>query len=286
MMGALQSLVRAGRRLISAPAFCHKDVKNLGFLTACRLLGAYLTLAVTGRGRGVRKKKLKSLWIKGHDDAVWWRSGTSDSLAIHHVLADREYSPIAQSASAKFIVDCGANIGCASRFFLKEFPEARVVAVESDKGNYEMCLKNLTGFGDRVQVIYGAVSATKTRFACEKGADGDWSNTVRPCRPGEEGDIDGVTLDEILSDSPSGEIDILKIDIEGAERFLFDENCHRWLGRTKNLVIELHDEACETAFFRAMQRYQYHLLTRKNLTFCCSIAPRRTMEGKMPCQLT
>src|SRR5262249_34904883 len=138
----------------------------------------------------------------------------------------------------------------------------------------EMCLKNLGPAGDRVKVVHGAVSAVKVRFVSEKGEGGEWSNTVRPCRPGETGDIDGVTIGEGLNNSPYDRIDILKIDIEGAEKFLFDETCDQWLARTNNLAIELHDDECQVAFFRAMQKYTYQLETWKNLTFCRNIASR------------
>src|SRR5262249_921728 len=160
----------------------------------------------------------------------------------HHVLADREYGALGRLAAPKFIVDCGANIGCASLFFLKEDPAAYVIAVESDRDNYEMCLKNLGPAGDRVKVVHGAGWGGKVRVVSEKGEGGEWSNTVRPCRPGETGDIDGVTIDEVLNNSPYDRIDILKIDIEGAEKFLFDETCDQWLARTNNLAIELHDD--------------------------------------------
>ena len=41
-----------------------------------------------------------------------------------------------------------------------------------------------------------------------------------------------------------GVVDLLKIDIEGAERFIFEDDAlvAAFLGRTRFIVIEIHDE--------------------------------------------
>ena len=54
-------------------------------------------------------------------------------------------------------------------------------------------------------------------------------------------------------------IDILKIDIEGAEKELFMDNYKTWLGKTKVIVIELHDrldKEISGIFFKAVNNYQ------------------------------
>jgi methionyl-tRNA synthetase len=57
------------------------------------------------------------------------------------------------------------------------------------------------------------------------------------------GTVEVVTIPELLSRSPHGRIDILKIDIEGAEVDLFKGGCD-WLSSVDCLSIELHgDEA-------------------------------------------
>ena len=51
------------------------------------------------------------------------------------------------------------------------------------------------------------------------------------------------------------EIDILKIDIEGAEKEIFESGNLDWLSKIKILVIETHDitkPGCARAFFNAL----------------------------------
>ena len=55
-------------------------------------------------------------------------------------------------------------------------------------------------------------------------------------------------------------MDLLKIDIEGAETEVFGDACHRWLGGVSAIVIELHDwfrPGCAAAFYRAVSQYSF-----------------------------
>jgi FkbM family methyltransferase len=51
----------------------------------------------------------------------------------------------------------------------------------------------------------------------------------------------GYTVDELLDSAGAERVDILKIDIEGAEREVFSGQVDRWLGRVGVLVLETHD---------------------------------------------
>ena len=67
--------------------------------------------------------------------------------------------------SVSFILDLGANVGFASAYFLNCFPESRILAVEPDEGNVEMCRTNLEPYGERAQVLHGAVWSHNTRLS-------------------------------------------------------------------------------------------------------------------------
>jgi hypothetical protein len=34
------------------------------------------------------------------------------------------------------IIDCGANIGCSAFYFLSKYPDAELIAIEPDEGNF------------------------------------------------------------------------------------------------------------------------------------------------------
>jgi hypothetical protein len=69
-------------------------------------------------------------------------------------------------------------------------------------------------------------------------------------------------------------IDLLKIDIEGAEVDLLLKNADRWLPLVRNLSIELHGPECEAALERALAPYTYQRQTLGELIFCFYLQPK------------
>jgi len=56
--------------------------------------------------------------------------------------------------------------------------------------------------------------------------------------------------------------DLLKLDIEGAEREIFDAGDLDWMNRTHTIMIELHDRfcpGCEAAFLNAARRFGFEI---------------------------
>ncbi len=61
-------------------------------------------------------------------------------------------------------------------------------------------------------------------------------------------------------------IDILKLDIEGAEAELFCANYENWLGKTNVIIIELHDrirEGCSEALYKATAHHNFQKVERQ-----------------------
>jgi hypothetical protein len=78
----------------------------------------------------------------------------------------------------------------------------------------------------------------------------------------EEADITSITLDEILDSNNWDTIDILKIDIEGAEKQLFESNYQNWLPKTKVIMVETHDRMipkCSYTVMNTINEYDFVL---------------------------
>jgi len=109
---------------------------------------------------------------------------------------------------------------------------------------------NLAPFHDRVKVVETGVWEVAARLVVERGNFGDgreWSYTVRECGEGEQHDLvaaDMCTLLDLTA-GQGNDVDIVKIDIEGAERQIFADPTAKWIGRARNLVIEIHGEEAE-----------------------------------------
>ena len=81
-----------------------------------------------------------------------------------------------------------------------------------------------------------------------------------------------TTVGKLLAESGFDEIDLLKVDIEGAEKEVFGApDVDEWLPKVKVLTIELHDRmkrGCSYEFFKAVSKYKWFFAFRgENLIF-------------------
>lgn len=207
---------------------------------------------------------------------IWLRPGTSDYDVYQQVFRDEEYGDVETDTEIKYILDCGANIGLASIYFLNRFPDSRVLAVEPDPENASICRRNLHPYGTRATVLEGGVWGSCGRLkvvASEFGPGQKSGMGVRPLRNGDSDNavVDAFDIPSLMAAGGFEEIDLLKIDIECSERNVFSSSADRWLPRVHNLVIELHDEACRRVFFSAMKEYNFRASSRGDLTYCLDL---------------
>ena len=81
-----------------------------------------------------------------------------------------------------------------------------------------------------------------------------------------------TTVKKLLANSDFDEIDLLKVDIEGAEKEVFAApDVDEWLSKVKVLTIELHDRmklGCSYEFFKTISKYKWFFAFRgENLIF-------------------
>jgi len=202
------------------------------------------------------------------------RAGTSDIDVFKHIYVLREYAFLDELKNPSLIIDCGANVGMSSAYFLARFPEARVIAIEPDPGNYQQLVHNTAHDDERVKAIQAGVWSKQVGLKFVDTAFGDgraWAIGVEEALPGEPVDINAVSIPQILANEPADQrISLLKIDIEGAELPLFSENAGDWLGRVDNLVIELHGPECEQVFYDAIKPFDFEITPSGGVVICKS----------------
>jgi FkbM family methyltransferase len=137
------------------------------------------------------------------------------------------------------ILDCGANIGLASLYFKRLYPQARITAYEADPDVSAILKTNLSsnGAGD-VEVVDAAVwtHSGDVEFRCE-GAD---SGSIASVRTGVEGAVRRVRALRLRDVLAAGDVDFLKLDIEGGEADVIPD-CAGVLRRVRAIVAELHE---------------------------------------------
>ncbi|MGH7179629.1 MAG: FkbM family methyltransferase, partial [Tepidisphaeraceae bacterium] len=175
------------------------------------------------------------------------RPGTDDLAVLLEIFQSGEYrfAPHAIAGPVSTALDLGSNVGFSIEFFNTMYPTARFVGVEPDANNLAMARQNLADLIDagRVTLCHGFIGA-RPRVATLARAGQGGSNELQMRELGPDDDDAGipvVTVGQLIERHGLHRIDLLKCDIEGAERELFDD-CGQWIGRVRNLVVELHAE--------------------------------------------
>jgi FkbM family methyltransferase len=156
------------------------------------------------------------------------------------------------------ILDLGANIGLTSAWFRGRYPAARIVAVEPDPDTFAKLERNLGG-DDAVTLVQAAVAGEPgevdlfrppgysiTSSISEAHADVGSSTRVRAC-----------TIDELCAEHGLGQLDLLKLDVEGAELDALDGFRH--LDDVGTIIGEVHRELIDAgvdAFFERLGAFE------------------------------
>jgi FkbM family methyltransferase len=140
---------------------------------------------------------------------------------------------------ARFVVDVGANIGVTALLAASNVhAEGRIVAIEPHPQVFKWLASNVRLNRYRNITLYNtAVGATEgtARFVVTSSDDSQH-------HVGDEGTVEVPirTLDSLLEKHP-GTIDVLKIDVEGFEKFVL-EGADATLQRTRLVYIEVFED--------------------------------------------
>jgi FkbM family methyltransferase len=183
------------------------------------------------------------------------RKDSSDAAVFHQIFGMGEYQCLVSLVKSfpelkiKSIIDAGANVGFTSLFLAANFPEARILAIEPDAQNFKILEQNVAA---NVPVPYVLLrkalwknSGTVTMSNSFRDHR-EWSRQVvdTPEARQTSDQLEGIPVNELFQVAGTESIDILKIDIEGAEKEVFSDfnGSVEVLKRVKFLIIELHDE--------------------------------------------
>jgi len=139
-----------------------------------------------------------------------------------------------------FILDCGSNIGLSVLYFKKQFPESRVIAFEPDPETFGYLERNVAAHGLRgVELHNRAVfsQAGPIDFHTDPAAPGSVCMSVRGERMPATQTAEAVTLSSFIE----GEVDFLKLDVEGAEMAVLEEVARSGkLRQIREMAVEYH----------------------------------------------
>lgn len=206
--------------------------------------------------RYAKKKKLRPLYFRGIRQPVWLRTGTTDLGVMREIFLDHDYD-FKIEVDPLVIVDAGSNIGLASVYYALRFPRAMVYSIEPEKENFEVLEVNAKTFTNIIPVraaLWGESTVVKV---VDPGRGEHGFVTEKSTAQLQIGDetVKAITISDMLVEYDLDAIDILKMDIEGAEKEVF-EHSQDWVSKVSILIVEIHERfkpGCLSAFLTATE---------------------------------
>lgn len=144
-----------------------------------------------------------------------------------------EFKP---SATARTILDCGANMGLSVLYFSMNYPQHKIIAFEPDEKIFNILRENVNTFGLSNVELHQKAVWTKVD-TLKFYTDGRLGGRINE----ELGQQEPVIIESVpLLDFLSEDVDFLKLDIEGAEDEVL-RYCGDKLSYAKHIFFEYHN---------------------------------------------
>lgn len=157
---------------------------------------------------------------------------SSDVSVLMEVFAENTYQLEKFNMPSRPVVfDVGANIGAFSLAVHLRWPQALITAFEPSPRNFALLQKNAPFAQCEQKAVAGTNGVVHIQSA----------GTHTALKLVESGgiEVEAVSLQEALRDVPV--VDLLKVDIEGAEYEVFAHVTPETLAKVKNILMEVHD---------------------------------------------
>jgi FkbM family methyltransferase len=157
---------------------------------------------------------------------------------LYEDLIVREAYRFEADRNEPLIIDGGANIGVSTIFFKKAYPQSRIIAFEPDPEIFKILEENCNAFSlSGVELIQKALWLSDGFLQFKR----EGSDAGRVARTSDDGDVIEVPACR-LRPYLDEEVDLLKLDIEGAETAVLHD-CSDLLSNVRHLFVEYHSFA-------------------------------------------
>ena len=181
-----------------------------------------------------------------YDYTIYYDNEVSFNQIIEEIFEQHLYAFQAKH-SQPLILDAGSNIGLAALYFKRYYPDAHIICFEPDPVRFELlmrnievnCLKNIKPVN---AALSGELVAQVTLYGQIKAENSDArGNSIYPEWGCQRENFDSISVDNVLlSTYLNRPVDLLKLDIEGAEQSVLTESASQ-LHWVKELIVEVHE---------------------------------------------
>ncbi len=204
-----------------------KIFNSLGMASASSFIIAHLL-----------KRKMVHVFIKELDQKIYMRPWTGDFATLRQVIWDKEYDFNLDEVQS--VIDLGANIGISTLVLANKFPEAHVIALEPEKNNFQLLQLN-TSTKKNIKILNAAVwyQDGKVNIIDDTVKSNEFKVT-NSSKSIKNEMIESISISSLMNRFNFLKIDLLKIDIEGAEEDIFVKGDLSWLSKIRCCIIEIH----------------------------------------------
>jgi FkbM family methyltransferase len=181
------------------------------------------------------------------------RTFTGDLFVLFEVMNEESYDiseDLFPSDRVRVILDCGANIGITSIYLAARYPLAQIYSIEPDLENFNLLRAN-TQAEPRITAIHAASVGRPRQTVWLTTNMEAWRNKIS--LEGDGASVPAITIEEICEQYGISQIDLLKMDIEGAEAEVLPNGS--FLNRVRFLIAELHGDYGHSDFTADVQKY-------------------------------
>lgn len=192
----------------------------------------------------------------GRLEVPWTVRTIADYDMLNEVLLFGIYGVRLPETAPSTILDLGGHMGTSVLFWRERFPEARIVAVEPNPVTFRRLEQNV---GALPGVYLRQIAVAKENAPVRFFPVPEWDTSSSLWGDGESVLVEGRSFGSLIAEF--GQVDLVKLDIEGAERYIVEDPALRRVGA---IVGEYHDprNGKDSELFFAPLREQFDLSTR------------------------
>lgn len=248
-LGSNSRLYRAGARFVDFISIVSKN--GVGTWRELREIQEE-----KGGGNVPRPVTLKNLRYP-----IFVRPSAADVGTIINNVVREEYGKYGLHKEPRWMIDAGAYIGDTSAYFLSRFSKLKVIALEPHPESHKLAQLNLEPYGERVFLLRKGLYSSDG-LQCLSGSETGAAVSASGI------EIECTTVSSLLRDFGVSCLDILKIDIEGAEEAVFSVKPEAWLGRVGLLIIEFHGRRIELDILRTLKDNGFLMKRYRSVWYC------------------
>lgn len=158
------------------------------------------------------------------------------------------------------VIDIGANIGIYSLQAYSVNSKGKIIAVEPDPYNIELLKENIRINEFDIEIVDKAITdRSKNITMYRRRSDSGRSSIFRPEVTGESNfSVESLSLDGLIDELELKSVDLIKIDVEGAEDLIISGGKHTLEKRKIKIFMEIHSDRADVKFIEdSMTRYGF-----------------------------